>query len=117
MHRLTLADMERSAETGEVWILGTPPAACVILSQRDDALYLSKLAVDASARGRGLARHLVTVAEDRARALGLSALCLQTRVELTENHATFAALGFEKTGTTTHPGFDRATSITMRKTL
>ncbi len=40
---------------------------------------------------------------------------LQTRIKLVENHATFAALGFEKAAETAHPGYERTTSITMRK--
>ena len=40
---------------------------------------------------------------------------LQTRIELTENHATFGALGFKKIAETAHPGYSRPTSITMRK--
>ena len=38
-----------------------------------------------------------------------------TRIELTENHATFAALGFAKVAETAHPGYKRATSITLRR--
>ena len=39
---------------------------------------------------------------------------LQTRIELTENQATFGRMGFVKTAETAHEGFDRPTSITMR---
>ena len=45
------------------------------------------------------------------------ALELETRIELTENHETFAALGFVKVSEGAHPGYDRTTFITMRKTL
>jgi len=51
----------------------------------------------------------------RARDHGRTALELQTRIELTENHATFAALGFAKVAETAHPGYTRATSITLRR--
>lgn len=34
---------------------------------------------------------------------------------LVENHEAFAALGFAKVAQSAHPGFDRPTSITMRK--
>jgi hypothetical protein len=54
-------------------------------------------------------------AEADAKILGLAALELESRIELTENHQAFAALGFTKTGETAHPGYNRATSITMRK--
>ena len=117
MHRMTLADLEEAAEGGEVWGFGTPPVACVILTVKGSALYISKLAVAADQRGKGLARALIACAEARARAKGLAALELQTRVELVENHAAFRALGFEKTGETRHTGFERTTSITMQKDL
>ena len=115
MHLLSLEDVARLCKTGEVWSLGSPPLACVFLTPEADKLYLGKLAVSAGQRRQGLAGQLVELAADRARALGLPALELQTRVELTENHATFARLGFVTTGETAHPGYDRPTSITMRR--
>ena len=49
---------------------------------------------------------------------GLSrCLLLETRIELTGNHAAFARMGFEKVGEKAHPGFARPTSITMEKPL
>lgn len=112
VHRLRLSDL-RGPE-GEVWALGSPPLACMILTPRAGALYLGKLAVAEPARGTGLSRIMVAAAAARARALGLPAVELQTRVELTGNHAAFAALGFAETGRSAHPGHDRPTSITYR---
>jgi GNAT superfamily N-acetyltransferase len=115
VHRMTAASLEETAAAAEVWAVGAPPLACVILTPRPDALYLGKLAVTASARRRGLARRLIGLAEARAQALGLGWLELQVRVELAENHAAFAALGFRQTGASAHPGFDRPTSLTLRR--
>ncbi|WP_428925474.1 GNAT family N-acetyltransferase [Marinibacterium sp. SX1] len=117
MLRLSTDDLSAAAQSGEIWAIGNPPLACVILQLRPDALYLGKLAVAQSARGQGLARMLVDHAAARARALGRGRLELQTRVELVENHATFARLGFVETGRTAHAGYDRPTSITMSKAL
>ena len=117
MHRLSVADIAAQCRTGEVWVIGTPPMACMFLSYKPDALYLGKLAVAEACRGRGLARVLVAQAETRARDRGLPALELQSRVELTENHATFGALGFARVGATAHDGYDRPTSFTFRKIL
>lgn len=105
------------AARAELWVIGAPPRACVLLSPRPPVLYLAKLATARQARGQGLARRLVDQAATRARALGLAALELQTRVELTENHAAFAALGFTETGRTAHPGHSRPTSVTLRRPL
>ena len=64
-----------------------------------------------------MGRKLLYQAETTARALGLSVLRLETRIELVENHSRFAEWGFAKTAENRHPGFDRTTSIEMQKTL
>ncbi len=117
VHRLSAGDIARQAGQGEIWVLEEAglPVACIFLTPYPDRLYLGKLAVAQGYRGRGAARLLVETAYDRARALGLPCLELQTRVELTGNHAAFAAMGFAKTGETAHEGFDRPTSVTMRR--
>ena len=117
MHHLTEQDIARQAETGEVWVIGHPPLACMFLTVQDRWLYLGKLAVAGDQRGKGLARRLVGCAMARAAALGLQGVELQTRIELTANHATFRALGFFETGRSAHPGFDRPTTLTFRAAL
>jgi len=88
---------------------------CAFAAVREDCVYIGKLAVDESARRRGVARRIIEAAESIARQSGKSYLELETRIELLENHKTFAALGFTKVAENAHPGFDRTTSITMRK--
>jgi predicted N-acetyltransferase YhbS len=117
MHRLTPEAIAKQAEAGEIWVIGAPPVACVFLTPLPDALFLGKLAVAAEHRGKGLGRALINQAALRARHLGLTALILQTRIELTENHAVFAALGFRETARTAHPGFSRPTTVEFRKPL
>jgi predicted GNAT superfamily acetyltransferase len=117
MHRLSEADIAEKAASGEVWVVGAPVFACMFLTRQPEALYIGKLAVAAAQRGNGLARALVDAAEARARALGLPWLELETRVELVENHRTFAAMGFHEVGRKAHAGFDRPTSITFRKAV
>lgn len=115
--RMDAADLARAAAEAELWVVegDAGPLACMILTPQDETLYLGKLAVSHAARGRGLARRLIALSLARARALGLPSVSLQTRVELVENHATFTALGFEMTGTTAHPGFDRPTTVNFRQ--
>lgn len=117
MHRLTVADLERAAVDGVALGVGDPLVACALCKINGNALYVGKVAVDASQRGKGLARALIAEAEVIAREHGLDFLELQTRVELTANHKTFAALGFEKVSETAHAGYDHPTSITMQKAL
>jgi len=95
--------------------VGNTLVGCAFASIRDDCVYVGKLAVAAAARRRGVARALIDAAARLARDHGRTALELQTRIELTENHATFAALGFAKVAETAHPGYARPTSITLRR--
>jgi GNAT superfamily N-acetyltransferase len=114
---MTLESLEEKA-ADEVLILaldGATPVGCAFCAPKADALYLGKLAVAPEHRGRGLRRRMGAAAAAVARVRGLSALTLQTRVELTENHATFAALGFRRTGAEAHPGYDRPTSLVFRR--
>lgn len=117
--RMGVDDLAQEAARAELWVIedGHGPVACMILTPREDTLYLGKLAVAHAARGQGLARRMTKTALERARALGLPSVSLQTRIELLENHATFAALGFEMTGSSAHPGHDRPTSLHFRRAV
>lgn len=118
-HRLTADTMRRIAAEAEVWVIEDAQRviATVTLGPGAGCVHVGKLAVSGRHRGKGLARTLIDHAEHRARALGLDALELQSRVELTENHAAFRRLGFHEIGRTAHPGYDHPTSITFRKQL
>lgn len=114
--RMTSQSMAADAAAGSLLLaeLAGEPVGCVFVRPKDDALYIGKLAVRRDLHGRGIGKLLVAAARAEARRLGLATLELQTRVELAENHAAFAHMGFTKTGETAHPGFTRPTSITMR---
>jgi N-acetylglutamate synthase-like GNAT family acetyltransferase len=119
MHALTETGVAEQARTGEAWVLEEPgvPVACVFLTPKSDRLYIGKLAVADAFRGQGLGRQLIDHAANRAKALGLATLELQTRVELVENQTAFEAMGFVRTGETAHPGYDRPTSITYSRPI
>lgn len=111
---LTPEALTEQTAKGEIWVIG-PPIACVFLTPKPGALYVGKLATHPDHRNRGLARSLIALAETRARDLKLPVLELQTRIELSENHATFRRLGFEEVARSAHPGYDRPTSLTFRR--
>jgi N-acetylglutamate synthase-like GNAT family acetyltransferase len=119
MHFLTPEKISEQAKTGEVWVIEAKdaPIACVFLTFESDHIYIGKLAVSEAMRGKGFARRLINLAGARAKTLGHTRLELQTRVELVENHAAFAKLGFVKVAEGAHSGFDHPTEITMRKEL
>ena len=118
MHKMTVEMVADHADKNEIWVIeqDQTPIACVFLTPKERALYVGKLAVNVAHRGKGLARVLMDKAAEGLQS-GFKTLELQTRIELTENHATFSKMGFVKTAEGRHTGFDRTTEITMQKDL
>ena len=116
---LTVENLQQKAGREHALVLfeGEMPVGCIFCDPRGDCLYVGKLAVSQAWRCKGLGKQLIGEAAALARQLGYGELELQTRVELTANHRFFEALGFIKTGETAHAGYDRPTSITMRKQI
>lgn len=119
LHRLDAAALAAKAAAEELVLtfVDGSLAGCLFAAPRGDTLYLGKIAVRPDLQGTGVARRMLALAEASARSRGFKALELQTRVELTENHRAFAALGFAKAGETCHPGFIRPTSVIFRKAI
>lgn len=117
--RLTAGTLQAKAreESCIVAWCGGEIVGCIFAAERCDHLYVGKLAVASAMQGVGIGRALMRTAEELASARGKPALELQTRVELIGNHATFSRLGFRETERTAHSGYDRPTSLTMRKVL
>ncbi len=116
IHRLTVEDMQAHCQNGgEIWAIGHPLFGCMFLTPKPDCLYLGKLAVQEQMRGQGICRAMIEHAEHRARALGLSELELETRIELTENHRVFSRLGFTIVSTGSLEGYDKPTDFLLRK--
>jgi GNAT superfamily N-acetyltransferase len=114
--RLTLKSIQAHAETGTLLLAHSASdlIGCLFLHQKNDALYISKLAISPTHQRAGIGRKLMEAARGEARLRGIGTLELETRIELTENHAAFARMGFIKTAENSHDGFDRPTSIVMR---
>ena len=117
MHQLTVSALAQMAKDSSVLALGDPVAACLVAKPLPRALYLGKIAIASDLRGRGVLRALLGRSEELARALSLSRLELQVRIELVENQNIFGKCGFVETARNAHPGYDRATEITMQKLL
>ena len=114
--RLTPKSVQAHAESGTLLLAHrtTDLVGCLFLHHKNDALYISKLAVSPTLQRAGIGRMLMEAARCEARRRGIGTLELETRIELTENHAAFTQMGFIKTAETSHKGFDRPTSIVMR---
>lgn len=105
------------AETVFLATAGKELLGCVFVAEKADYFYVGKLAVAPTAQGAGIGKGLLAAVERFTRESGRSILELQTRIELTGNQRAFGRLGFVETARTAHPGFDRATAVTMRKVL
>lgn len=118
-HRLTVRSLQDRAmkETLLIAAENDKLIGCAFVQDQEDALYVGKLAIAPDAQRSGLGRAFMAKAETLARRDGISKLRLETRVELTENHAAFGRMGFVKVSETAHAGFDRPTSITMEKII
>jgi GNAT superfamily N-acetyltransferase len=118
-HLLTADSLRDKArrETGFVALKGDRIVGCVFALEKVTEFYVGKLAVAPDCQGQGIGRWLMQAVEDLARSRGKAAIELQTRIELTANHAAFARFGFYETERTAHEGYARPTSITMRKAI
>ncbi|MCM3696997.1 GNAT family N-acetyltransferase [Microbacterium oleivorans] len=72
------------------------PTGHVILRRLGAEWEIKRLVVTAAARGRGLARALMTAALDRARAGGAGRVILQTGIPQPESIALYESLGFTR---------------------
>ena len=118
-HRLDINTLELKAKQENFIIanMGGQLIGCAFFKTLHDATYVGKVAVSSKYRQLGLAREMFEKIEQLAVKHGFHFLELETRVELTENHQTFASMGFIKVSESAHAGYDQPTSITMRKRL
>ncbi|MEJ6394482.1 GNAT family N-acetyltransferase [Gymnodinialimonas sp. 2305UL16-5] len=116
---MTQADIAQKAADEDLFLAreGADPVACGFGRPEGRFYEIGKVAVADSHRRQGLARAMIEAAAARATALGLDGLQLYTRIELTENHATYRALGFTVTREFRHPGYDRPTALIFRRAL
>lgn len=92
-------------------------SGAVFATQKGDAVYLDRLAVDPEVRCRGIARRLIEAVEAHARSTGAARITLGVRLALQHNIDYFRRWGFVETGRQTHDGFDAPTSMDMEKRL
>ena len=89
----------------------------VLWTPQEDALYVGRLAVAPSWRGRGLAGRLLQAAEAEARRQGYARVRLHARIELPANRRLFARHGFAVVEFRAHPGYAGPTFAVMEKDL
>ena len=116
---MTRDDIAAKARVEDLFLIRDAdlPIACGFGAPQGDAYEIGKVAVADTHRRRGLARALIEAAAAHARAQGFGTLQLYARIELTENRATYEALGFHIAADFTHPGFTRPTAHFFQRAL
>lgn len=115
----TVADLRARAKHEHLLLVyeGHDLVGCLFMRVDGQELFLGRFAIRPDMQGMGLARRMIARAEQVAIQSNLSALALETRVELLGNQKKFATLGFEIVGGRAHSGFDRITTLKMRKAI
>lgn len=91
--------------------------AVVLFRAGSRAARLYSIAVDAGARGRGVAKALLAAAEDAARARGATALRLEVRADNAAALSLYERLGYRTRGSVEDYYEDGATALRFERTL
>jgi len=102
-----LNDYRAATASGQVWVLGDPVFAVIVLIGQGEALLVENVAVAPSAQGQGFGRGLMEFAERQAIEQGLGKLTLYTNEIMTENLELYARLGFCEVGRCAEGGYRR----------
>lgn len=103
--RETIEETERSIREGGGLLVfdGEAAVGSGRFQPHDDHLYVGRLAVLPSHRGRGIALLMMQELERIAGTLGLPEIRLSTRLVLKRNVSLYKRLGYEVTATLPHP--------------
>ncbi len=117
--RVTKDDVARHLGAGGGAVAGASGGmvGSALWGEQDGGLYLGRLAVAPTWRGRGVAKALVAAAEVAARRMALPRIHLSTRLVLLDNRRLFGACGFVETTRHAHPGYAEPTFVNMEKWL
>jgi ribosomal protein S18 acetylase RimI-like enzyme len=107
-------DYAPEIDVGQVWLVGEPAIAVIVLVPAEDHLLISNIAVHPSAQSNGIGRRLMDFAERQAIEAGLGLLTLYTHETMVENIAFYTRLGYRETARRTDDGFRR---VFMEKRL
>lgn len=104
-----LDDYARAIAQGRVSVQDGPQgiAAILMLVAQPDAMLLENIAVAPWAQGQGIARQLIQLAEDRARAAGLPRMRLYTHAKMASNITLYQRAGYVIVGEGTEFGLTR----------
>ena len=86
----------------------------LVLAETAEGFLLENVAVSPESQGKGIGRHLLGLAELRAKAAGFTSIYLYTQEKMVENQTLYARLGYTEYDRRTESGLSR---VYMRKQL
>lgn len=89
-----LRDDTAAIEAGQIWVLGEPIVAAIVLIEADDTLLVENLAVHPDEQGQGLGRRLMGYAQQMAKDRGLRRVTLDGNQINLELRDFFSDLGY-----------------------
>ena len=103
------ADYSAAVQSGQAWVAEADGAIAglLVLVEYPGYLLIENIAVQPSAQRRGIGSRLLELAEDEARAQGLSEIRLYTNEGMTENLAFYPRHGYRETRRAEENGFRR----------
>jgi ribosomal protein S18 acetylase RimI-like enzyme len=108
-YRQVIAECDVTVAEDEGGIVGV-----LVLRGASEGFLLDNIAVSPGQQGTGLGRHLLELAEVKARAAGYDSIYLYTQEIMTENQALYERIGYVEYARRHELGLDR---IYMRKLL
>lgn len=103
------ADYALIAGSGSAWVAEQRGhlIGLLVLESAEDHLLLDNVAVDPNAQGLGVGSRLLRLAEEQARARGLTEVRLYTNAAMTENLTYYPRHGYRETHRATQDGYRR----------
>ena len=103
------ADYDAIAGSARAWVAerGGRIIGLVVLGPAEDHLLVENVAVEPGSQGRGVGGRLLGLAEEEARARGLTEVRLYTHELMTENRAYYPRRGYRETHRSEEPGDPR----------
>ena len=103
------ADYGRAVDTGQAWVAEHDDriVGLLVIVPAKRHLLLENVAVAPQAQGQGVGRRLLHLAEEQARAQGLSEVRLYTNEKMPENFAYYVRHGYRETHRGADNGFRR----------
>lgn len=111
-----LEDFAETINTAQVHVVVSAGqiVGVAVLMVTDDGFYLDNVAVRPSAKGTGVGRTLLELAETEAKRHGYTSVCLATHELMHENRALYRRIGYEEYAHRVVKGYPR---VFLRKQL